>query len=115
MLAGYCLEVGPALVTDAAMVRQVMVAMHLPTLQTDVRLAPNVRALGFLMPVLAAQTEVQRAPHVLQGSPAPSAGAGGRSGGVMAPAWSPTIEVPRRGHTGTRQGCLVEKGDYRLA
>jgi hypothetical protein len=64
MLARYCLEVGPELVTDAAMVRQVMEAMHLPTLQADVRLALHVRTRGVLMHVRAAPTEVQLATHV---------------------------------------------------
>lgn len=47
-LARYHLEVGPELVKDAAMVRQVMEAMHLPSLQTEVWLAPHFRTSTFL-------------------------------------------------------------------
>lgn len=63
-LARYHLEVGPELVTAAAMVHRVMEAMHLPTLQTDVRLAPHFRTRGFLMPRRPARPEVQLATPV---------------------------------------------------
>ena len=46
--ARYHLEVGPKLVTDAGMIRQVMEAMHLPAAQTELRLASHFRAGTFL-------------------------------------------------------------------
>ena len=46
--ARYHLEVGPELVTDADMVRQVMEAMHLPAAQTELRLASHFRTSTFL-------------------------------------------------------------------
>jgi hypothetical protein len=45
--ARYHLELGPEFVTDAAIVRQVMEAMHLPAAQTEVRLAPHFRTSKF--------------------------------------------------------------------
>jgi hypothetical protein len=47
--ARYHLELGPELVTDAAIVRQVMEAMHLPAAQTEVRLAAHFRTSKFLL------------------------------------------------------------------
>jgi hypothetical protein len=44
----YHLELGPELVPDADMVRQLMEAMHLPPAQTEVWLAPHFRARSFL-------------------------------------------------------------------
>jgi hypothetical protein len=46
--ARYQLELGPELMTDADMVRQVMEAMHLPPEQTEVRLAPHFQTRSFL-------------------------------------------------------------------
>jgi hypothetical protein len=46
--ARYHLELGPELVTDEVIVRQVMEAMHLPTLETEVRLAPHFRTRSLL-------------------------------------------------------------------
>jgi hypothetical protein len=46
--ARYHLEVGPELVTDADMVRQVMEAMHLPAAQTELRLASHFLTSPFL-------------------------------------------------------------------
>jgi hypothetical protein len=46
--ARYHLEVGPELLTDADMVRQVMEAMHLPAAQTELRLASHFRTSPFL-------------------------------------------------------------------
>jgi hypothetical protein len=63
-LARYHLEVGPELVTAEAMIHQVMEAMHLPTLQTDVRLGPHFQTRGVLMHGRTAPTEVQLATPV---------------------------------------------------
>ena len=46
--ARYHLEVGPELLTDAAMVRQVMETMHLPAARTALRLASHFRTSPFL-------------------------------------------------------------------
>ena len=46
--ARYQLELGPELMTDADMVRQVMEAMHLSSDQTEVRLASHFRTRSFL-------------------------------------------------------------------
>ena len=46
--ARFHMEVGPELVTDADMVRQVMVAMRLPAAQTELRLASHFRTSTFL-------------------------------------------------------------------
>jgi hypothetical protein len=46
--ARYHLEVGPELVADPDMVRQVMEVMHLPAPQTEVRLAPHFRTRSLL-------------------------------------------------------------------
>jgi hypothetical protein len=52
----YHLELGPELLTYEPLIRQVMEAMHLPTLQTDVQLAPHFRTRGFLRPACATPT-----------------------------------------------------------
>jgi hypothetical protein len=60
----YHVYLGPEILTHEPLIRKVMDAMHLPTAQTEVRLAPHLRTRRLLMHVPAAHTEVHLALHI---------------------------------------------------
>jgi hypothetical protein len=57
----YHLYLGPEILTHEPLIRQVRDAMHLPAVQTEVRLALHFRTRSWLMHVPVAQTEVRLA------------------------------------------------------